>query len=79
MTQSSKPKKTGTVLWSVLTALCAVLLIASMIGSYVAFGAAQAINIALQADTYSTRDTNEDAIYFEGDFSSVEELEAHDR
>ena len=79
MKQSAHPGKHRTLRWSILTAVCAILLIAAIIASYVAFGAAQAVNIALHIDTYKVENKNEDAVYFESDFSSVEELEAHDK
>ena len=79
MKQSAHSGKPRTLLWSILTAVCAILLIAAPIASYVAFGAAQAINIALHIDTYKVENKNEDAVYFECDFASVEALEAHDK
>ena len=79
MKQSAHSGKPRTLLWSILTAVCAILLIAALIASYVAFGAAQAINIALHIDTYKVENKNEDAVYFECDFASVEALEAHDK
>lgn len=74
-----KKNKTGVTLWSVLSSLCAILLVAAIIGTNVAFGSAQAINIALQVSLNKFENKNEDAVYFESDFDSVEDLEAHDK
>ena len=77
-----KRKGSGVVLWSVLTAIFAILLAAVLIGTYVAYGSEQAINIALKVETtriVDTSDGNEDTEYFKSDFNSVEELEAHDK
>ena len=65
MKQSAHPGNHRTLRWSILTAVCAILLIAAIIASYVAFGAAQAVNIALHIDTYKVENKNEDAVYFE--------------
>ena len=77
----SNPKKkgTGVKLWTTLTIVTAILLVASIIGSYVAFTSAQAINIALKIDLFETVNEDKSAIYFASDFDSVEALEAHDR
>ena len=77
----SNPKKkgNGVKLWSILTAVIALLLVASIIGTYVAITSAQAINIALKIDLFDTVNEDESAVYFESDFDSVEALEAHDR
>ena len=75
-------KGNGVVLWSVLTADFAILLVAVLIGTYVAYGSEQAINIALQVETtkiVDNGDGSEDTEYFKSDFDSVEELEAHDK
>ena len=77
-----KKKGNGVVLWSVLTAVFAILLVAVLIGTYVAYGSEQAINIALQVETtkiVDNGDGSEDTEYFKSDFDSVEELEAHDK
>ena len=81
MGNNKKKKGTGIVKWSVLTSLTAIILIVALIGTYVANGSAQAINIALKTSTFRI-ENNEDAddsVYFESDFDSVEELEAHDK
>lgn len=77
-----KKKGSGVVLWSVLTVVLAILLAVALIGTYVAYGSEQAINIALQVETtriVDSSDGNEDTEYFKSDFNSVEELEAHDK
>ena len=77
-----KKKGTGVVKWSVFTAITAILLVAVLIGTYVAYGSEQAINIALKVETtriIDEGDGNEDTEYFKSDFDSVEELEAHDK
>ena len=72
-----KKKGTGVVLWSILTPLFAILLVAAIFGTNVAMGSAQAINIFLKTSTYKVEGQNPDAVYFNADFSSVEELEAN--
>ena len=79
MEKKTKKKGSGVVLYSVLTGVLAVLFAAACIGTNLAFASSQAVNIALQVSTYDTRGTDDDAVYYESDFSSVEELEAHDR
>ena len=77
----SNPKKkgTGVKLWSVMTVLLVILLIASIVGTNIALSSAQAINIALQTPTHKVINQDGSVVYFENDFDSVEELEAHDR
>ena len=78
----SNPKKkgTGVKLWSALTVVMVILLIASIIGTNIAMGAAQAINIFLKTETYKVVEnedgTNEDTEYFKSDYATREELEA---
>ena len=79
MEKKTKKKGSGVVLYSVLTGVFAVLFAGACIGTNLAFASSQAVNIALQVSTYDTRGTDDDAVYYESDFSSVEELEAHDR
>lgn len=81
MEKGKKTKGTGIVKWSVLTSVTAILLVVALVGTYVANGSAQAINIALKTSTYrvENNDSAEDSTYFESDFDSVEELEAHDK
>ncbi len=47
-----KTKKKGVMLWSVLTVVFVILLIASIIGTNIALEASQAINIFLETETY---------------------------
>ena len=77
----SNPKKkgTGVKLWSVMTVLLVILLIASIVGTNIALSSAQAINIALKTDTHKVINQDGSVVYFESDFDSVEELEAHDK
>lgn len=81
MGKSKKTKGTGIVKWSVITSITAIILVVALVGTYVANGSAQAINIALKTSTYrvENNDSTEDTTYFESDFDSVEELEAHDK
>ena len=77
----SNPKKkgTGVKLWSVMTVVMVILLIASIIGTNIALGASQAINIFLKTDTYKVvenGDGTEDTEYFKSDYATREELEA---
>lgn len=76
----SNPKKkgTGTKLWSFMTVLMVVLLIASIIGTSVAMNAAQAINIFLKTETYKVESSGEsdtDSEYFKSAYGTREELE----
>lgn len=77
----SNPKKkgTGVKLWSFMSILLVILLIASIIGTNVALSSAQAINIALKTPTHKIINEDGSVVYFESDFDSVEALEAHDR
>lgn len=78
MSKTQKKGK-GVVLWSVLTVLFAVLMIASIIGTNIAMRSSQAINIFLKTDTYKIVDKGdgtEDTTYFESEYASLEELEA---
>ncbi len=75
----TKKRGTGVVKWSVLTVVCAIVLVAAIFGTNLAFASAQAVNIALKTPTNKTVNADPDAVYFESDFNSVEELEAHDR
>ncbi len=77
----SNPKKKGTgiKLWSSLTVLMAVLLVASIIGTNFAMSASQAINIFLKTETYKVVTDGEsdgDSEYFKSEYSSVDELKA---
>jgi beta-glucosidase len=79
--KQKKQKGSGVKLWSALTGVTAILLVVSLIGTNVALGASQAINIFLKTETYKVVDSGEggDATYFETGFNSVEELEAYDK
>ena len=77
----SNPKKkgTGVKLWSALTVVMVILLIASIIGTNIALGASQAINIFLKTATYKVvenGDGTEDTAYFKSEYATREELEA---
>ena len=72
---SDAPRKPKVVKWTVLTIIAVVLVIACGIGIYVAFGSAQAINIYLDVDEYEVENYNEDAVYYESAYDSVEEIE----
>lgn len=77
-----KKKGKGIVKWSVLSVICAVLLVAAIIGTKLAYASEQVINIALKVQTTKIVDKENgegSSTYFESDFNSVEELEAHDR
>ena len=70
-------KKNGTLKWSIFTAIFAILTVASIIGTNVALGASQAINIFLKTETYKIVDNgsgDEDTEYFKSEYSSEEEL-----
>ena len=78
----SKSKKKGSksLLWTILTGVFAILLIASIVGTNVAMSASQAINIFLKTETYKIVETgngNEDTEYFKSDFNSEEEVKAN--
>lgn len=75
----NKKKKNGIIGWSIGTVFCAVLLIAALIGSNIAFASEQALNIALQIKTNKVLNGDDSAVYFASDFNSVEELETHDK
>lgn len=79
MKSEKRKKGTGVVKWSVLSFVTAILLIAALLGTNLAFASEQAINIALKVKTTKVAHGDEDAVYYENDFDSVEELEAHDR
>ncbi len=77
----SNPKKkgSGVKLWSSLTVLMAVLLVASIIGTNFALSASQAINIFLKTETYKIEqigDAAGDSEYFKSEYSSRDELKA---
>ena len=74
-------KKPKVTLWSVLTGVCAVLLIAALVATFIVAPMYETtINVALNADTYRIirGDTDEDTNYFTSDFASDEEREAYE-
>lgn len=77
MSENKKKKGSGVKLWSVLTVLFAVLMVASIIGTNIALSASQAINIFLKTETYKivdNGDSDEDTEYFKSEYTSEEEL-----
>lgn len=74
------PKKPKVRLWSVLTALTAILTIAAIVGNMIANQYATTLNVALNASTYKIikGDTTEDTEYFKAGFTSDEEREAYE-
>ena len=75
-----KTKKPKVRLWSVLTALTAILTIAAIVGNMIANQYATTLNVALNASTYKIikGDTTEDTEYFKAGFASDEEREAYE-
>ena len=74
--KKGKKKGTGVVLWSILTVLVTVLFAGACVGTNLAFASAQAVNIALKTPTHKTVGKDDSVVYYDSDFSSVEELEA---
>lgn len=74
-----KNRKPKVLLWSILSIIMVVLLIASIFATNLAFNSSQAINIALQTSTNTTKNADESVVYYETGFSSTEELEAYDK
>lgn len=74
---SKKPKVR---LWSVLTAVTAILTIAAIVGNIIANQYATTINVALDVSTYKVikSETTEDTEYFKSDFASDAEREAYE-
>ncbi len=74
---SKKPKVR---LWSVLTALTAILTVAAFVGNFIANQYATTLNVALNASTYKIikSETTEDTEYFKSSFASDEEREAYE-
>ena len=75
--KNTKPKVR---LWSVLTALTAILTVAAIVGNIIANQYTTTINVALNASTYKIirSETTEDTEYFKQGFSSDEEREAYE-
>ena len=75
-----KKKGTGVRKWGILTGVFAVLLVALIIGSTIAFQYATTINVALNVSTYEIikGDSDEDTEYFKSDFASDEERVAYE-
>ena len=73
-------KKSKVRLWSVLTALTAILTIAAIVGNMIANQYATTLNVALNASTYKIikGNTTEDTEYFKAGFASDEEREAYE-
>ena len=73
-------KKSKVRLWSVLTALTAILTIAAIVGNMIANQYATTLNVALNASTYKIIKGNptEDTEYFKAGFASDEEREAYE-
>ena len=78
--QKDGTRKPRVGLWTALTALCAILVVALIIGNVIANSYATTINVALNVETYKiiSADTDEDTEYFKSDFSSDEELAAYE-
>lgn len=74
-----KKKGKGIVLWSILSVVCVIALLAALYGSKLAFASSQAVNIALKTPTNKVKNADDSAVYYETGFSSAEELEAYDR
>lgn len=74
---SKKPKVR---LWSVLTALTAILTVAAIVGNFIANQYATTLNVALNASTYKIikSETTEDTEYFKSSFASDAEREAYE-
>ncbi|MGN0707884.1 MAG: glycoside hydrolase family 3 N-terminal domain-containing protein [Faecalibacterium sp.] len=75
--KNTKPKVR---LWSVLTALTAILTIAAVVGNIIANQYATTLNVALNASTYKIikGNTTEDTEYFKSGFASDAEREAYE-
>lgn len=75
-----KKKGTGVRKWGILTGVFAVLLVALIIGTTIAFQYATTINVALNVSTYEIikGDSDEDTEYFKSDFASDEERAAYE-
>ena len=75
-----KKKGTGVKKWGILTAISAILMVALIIGSTIAFRYTTTINVALDVETYKIvkGDSDADTEYFKSDFASDEEREAYE-
>ena len=65
-----KTRKPKVGLWSFLTALCAILTVASIVGNHIANMYATTINVALGTSYSKVVGFDENAVYFAGDFES---------
>ena len=77
----NKPKKKKVIKWSVLTGICAVLMVALMIATPLAMNYATVINIYLGTSSYevvSSSDSDEDTTYYASSFESEDELVAYE-
>lgn len=75
-----KKKGNGVRKWGILTAISAILLIAVIVGSTIAFRYTTTINVALDTSTFKIvkGDSEEDTEYFKSDFKSEEERVAYE-
>lgn len=75
-----KQKKPKVALWTTLSVVAAVLLIAVIVGNTIANQYATTINVALNTSTYEVikGDTDTDTEYFKSDFASEEEQVAYE-
>ena len=70
------------VLWTILSVLCLILLIASIVGNYIASQYASVINIRFQTETtklVADKSDDTDTEYFKSDYDSTEELQKADK
>ena len=75
-----KKKGNGVRKWGILTAISAILLVAVIVGSSIAFRYTTTINVALDTSTFKIikGDSDEDTEYFKSDFESEEERVAYE-
>ena len=75
-----KKKGNGVRKWGILTAISAILLVAVIVGSSIAFRYTTTINVALDTSTFKIikGDSDEDTEYFKSDFGSEEERVAYE-
>lgn len=75
-----KKKGTGIKLWGVLTVVFAVLMVALIVGTTIAFQYATTINVALEVSTFKIikGDAETDTEYYKSDFASEEERIAYE-
>lgn len=75
-----KKKGTGVKKWGILTAISAILMVALIVGTSIAFRYTTTINVALDVETYKIvkGDSDADTEYFKSDFASDEERETYE-